>query len=563
MADYFQSREKKMKRFLLIVLSIVMLLSVAGCSTGAASQKAADAVPQETAVEAVPQKKTVTVIYTNDVHCAVDTKLGYTAVAEIKQVFQKAGNDVLLVDSGDAIQGGNIGVLSQGGYIIDIMNKLGYDTAIPGNHEFDYSINRFMELREKAEFPYISCNITDIEGKTVLDPYIIKEAGGNKIAFVGICTPSTLISTSPKSFRNEKGEFIYDFCQEGNGEKLYAAVQKAVDDAKGADADYVIALAHLGIEEVDAGYTSYDVIAHTHGIDAVLDGHSHVVIECETVKNSEGKDVILTSTGINLQNVGCLTITPEGKLSTTLINDNGTGELLKAQKKDLDQVTQTVVGHSDFDLIASEPLSGIEVVRLGETNLGDFCTDAYRAMLHTDIAIVNGGGVRVNIPAGDITFSELINVHPFNNTIVVCKATGQQIIDALELGAEALPSANGNFMQVSGMSYTIDTNIEPSVEKSSDGRFIGVNGVRRVKNVKVGGEPIELERTYTLAGNSFTLKQGGGGMCMFENDEFVSGADYIEIQILYDYLNDVLSGKVSEEYADPSGQGRITVINNK
>ena len=280
-----------MRKFRILALMLVLIMVLAGCGTG----------------NSTPAAKDIVILYTNDAHCGIEDGMGYQGLSAAKRALLAAGNKVLLVDNGDAVQGDTIGTLSKGEYIIDIMNKLGYDVATPGNHEFDYGMDQFNKLVEKADFDYISCNFVDKDGNPVLKPYVIKEADGVKIAFVGISTPKTITTSTPTYFQDGNGNYIYGFMQDDTGEKLYAAVQSAVDAARKEGAKYVIAMAHLGIETDCQPWTSSDVIVNTSGIDVVLDGHSHSTIAGDIVKNKEGKDVILTSTGTKLANIGCLT----------------------------------------------------------------------------------------------------------------------------------------------------------------------------------------------------------------------------------------------------------------
>ena len=540
-------RSNRMRKFRILALMLVLIMVLAGCGTG----------------NSTPAAKDIVILYTNDAHCGIEDGMGYQGLSAAKRALLAAGNKVLLVDNGDAVQGDTIGTLSKGEYIIDIMNKLGYDVATPGNHEFDYGMDQFNKLVEKADFDYISCNFVDKDGNPVLKPYVIKEADGVKIAFVGISTPKTITTSTPTYFQDGNGNYIYGFMQDDTGEKLYAAVQSAVDAARKEGAKYVIAMAHLGIEADCQPWTSSDVIVNTSGIDVVLDGHSHSTIAGDIVKNKEGKDVILTSTGTKLANIGCLTITADGKLSTALINDDGVGETISEIKKGYEEIVNTVVASTKVELTVNDPVSGERMVRRQETNLGDLCADAYRAMSGADIAVVNGGGIRVSIPAGDITYGQIIAVHPFGNEMCVVEATGQQILDALEMGARNAPGECGGFLQVSGMSYEIDLNVEPTVEVNADGMFTGVSGEYRVKNVKVGDEPLDLAKTYTLASHNYMLKSAGDGMAMFQGCTLLQDSVMIDNQVLINYIVDVLGGVVGEDYADPYGQGRITVIEKK
>lgn len=542
----------------LLALTLVLMLLLAGCGSAAPAETPAPAPAEETAYLGLDND--IVILYTNDVHCAVDDNLGYTGLATVKNALEAQGKHVVLVDNGDAVQGDTIGTLSNGEYIIDIMNEVGYDVATPGNHEFDYGMDQFFALTEQANFPYVSANFVDNDGNTVLDPYVIKDVAGVKIAFVGISTPKTITTSTPKYFQDDNGNYIYSFQQDETGEKLYAAVQSAVDAARAEGAQFVIALAHLGIEEDCSPWTSSEVIVNTTGIDAVLDGHSHSMIQGEKVKNKDGAEVLLSSTETKLAYIGCLTIKDDGSMSTTLISDNGMKEFIGGIQEEFEELVNTVVASTDVDLIIKDPASGERIVRVSETNLGDLCADAYRAMSGADVAIVNGGGVRADIPAGDITYGQIIAVHPFGNEMCVVECTGQEILDALELGCSKLPAESGGFLQVSGMTYTVDLNVESTVKLDENGMFVEVEGERRVKDVTIGGEPLDPEKTYTLASHNYKLKDCGDGYSMFADNVFLQDSVMIDNQVLINYIVDVLGGTVGEEYADPYGQGRITII---
>ena len=542
----------------LLALTLVLMLLLAGCGSAAPAETPAPTPAEETAYLGLDND--IVILYTNDVHCAVDDNLGYTGLATVKNALEAQGKHVVLVDNGDAVQGDTIGTLSNGEYIIDIMNEVGYDVATPGNHEFDYGMDQFLALTEQANFPYVSANFVDSDGNTVLDPYVIKDVAGVKIAFVGISTPKTITTSTPKYFQDDNGNYIYSFQQDETGEKLYAAVQSAVDAARAEGAQFVIALAHLGIEEDCSPWTSSEVIVNTTGIDAVLDGHSHSMIQGEKVKNKDGAEVLLSSTETKLAYIGCLTIKDDGSMSTTLISDNGMKKFIGGIQEEFEELVNTVVASTDVDLIIKDPASGERIVRVSETNLGDLCADAYRAMSGADVAIVNGGGVRADIPAGDITYGQIIAVHPFGNEMCVVECTGQEILDALELGCSKLPAESGGFLQVSGMTYTVDLNVESTVKLDENGMFVEVEGERRVKDVTIGGEPLDPEKTYTLASHNYKLKDCGDGYSMFADNVFLQDSVMIDNQVLINYIVDVLGGTVGEEYADPYGQGRITII---
>jgi len=562
-----------MKKLYSILLAAVLVLSLASCGTTASVSSAETPVSSteqtktetKTEVVTVPAAKDIVVLYVNDVHCGIDDNLGYQDLVTVKNAYERLGHKVLLVDNGDAIQGDVVGTLSKGEAIVNIMNEAGFDVAVPGNHEFDYGMERFLELSKKTNFPYVSCNFTDKDGKAVFDAYKIIEVDGKKLAFVGICTPKTITSSTPKYFMNDAGEYIYFFAQDESGEKLYSTVQAAVDAAKADGADYVIALSHLGTEDDCSPWTSSEVIVNTTGIDVVLDGHSHSTWEEEHVKNKDGKDVLLTSTGTKLAAIGVLTIAEDGTLHTGLVNDKGEdGNSVKSFIKDIqaanEELINQVVAHTDVELYTTDPKTGERMVRSNETNLGDLCADAYRAMSGADIAFVNGGGVRVSIPAGDITYGDIIKVHPFGNQMCVIEVTGAEILDALEMSAAKVPAEYGGFLQVSGLKYTIDTKVESTVVTDDAKMFVEVSGDRRVKDVFVGDEPIDLNKTYTLASHDYMLKNMGDGYSMFADNPVLQDCVMIDNQVLINYIIDVLGGTVGEDYKDPYGQGRITIL---
>lgn len=529
-----------------------------------------------TAVSAGEQEGGIVVLYTNDIHCAVNEDeenqvLGYARIAGLKKQLETEGNDVILADMGDAIQGDVIGTLSEGEYIIDIMDQVGYDLAVPGNHEFDYGMDQFLSLAEEASFSYLSCNFKDLtSGEPVFEPYEMIEAGGKTIAFIGICTPKTITSSTPKYFQNEDGEFIYGFEQDEDGTALYECVQEAADSARDEGADYVIALSHLGIDASCTPWTSSEVIENTSGIDVFLDGHSHSVIEGETVKNKDGENVLLTSTGTKLSSVGELTIAEDGTFSSALISggmeaDPETEAYINDINTEFEGILNEVVAETDVALVVNDPATAdqeepVRLVRTSETNLGDLCADAYRAVTGADIGFCNGGGIRADIAAGDITYSDIISVQPFGNEICMVEATGQQILDALEMGVMDLPAESGGFQQVSGISFEIHTYLDSSVQLDADGMFQSVDGEYRVKNVKVNGEDLDPEKTYTVASHNYMLKNGGDGFNMFQNCNMPLEDIMLDNQALIQYITEDLRGTVGEQYADPYGEDRIVIV---
>ncbi len=569
-----------MKKMTALFLSLVMLIT-AGC---AASEKEEEPAGSQTgsATEeitgAAVQSGDILVLFTGDVHSAVDRNFGYVGLKAVMDTAEAAGDQVLLVDSGDSLQGEALATLSRGEANMRLMNALGYDAAIPGNHEFDYGAERFLELAEMAQFPYVSCNLNR-EGELLFDPYVILEAGGKKIAFVGVTTPLTLTTSTPKYFQDEQGNYIYGFLQDETGETLAGAVQAAVNDARAEGAQYVIVIGHMGNADAFRPWTYADIIGHTEGIDAFIDGHSHDS-DRVVMKNRNGQDVIRQACGTKMEGIGWLRISGrDGSMDAGLYtwkNSVSAPELfgienaMTAHVKDafsgLDSMLSEVVAKSTVDLTINDPSAVTEegapvrIIRRAETNLGDLCADAFRDQSGADIAVINGGGIRVSIDRGEMTGEDIMSVFPFGNMLTVVKASGQQILDALEWGSSAVPGENGGFLQVSGLTYEIHTYLDSTCTHDENGMFTGITGERRVKNVTVNGEPLDPGKMYTVASLDYILLNHGNGYTMFDGCEVLQDAVRLDNQVLIDYIRDTLGGEIGADYADPYGEGRITAV---
>ena len=505
-------------------------------------------------------KSDVTILYTNDVHTYIDKqspKLTYAAIADLKQSYQNAGKDVLLVDAGDHVQGTAYGSMDEGASIIKLMNAAGYDVATPGNHEFDYGMDRAKAIMKEADFPYLSCNWVDLRTTLRVLPSVkVFVRGGRRIAFVGVTTPETFTKSTPAYFMDKaQRKYIYDIQGGEDGKKLYDAVQKAIDKAK-LLADVVIGLGHLGVDPSSSPWTSEEVIAHTSGFDAFIDGHSHTVMENKQVQDASGKAVTLTQTGSYFANVGEMTIAADGTITTKLIPthegmDAGIAAMQTSWVNTVDDMLGEKIAVGDSDFYVSDPATGKRRIRSAETNLGDFVADGIYTYfnevekLHCDVAIMNGGGIRADVPAGDWTFKTCKQVSPFGNVACLMSVPGKQIQDALEFAArfagedgkengggiradvnagywtfktckqvspfgnvaclmsvtgkqiqDALEFAarfageggkeNGGFLQVAGATYEIHTDIPNTVQTDEKNVWIGsATGTPRVQNVKI------------------------------------------------------------------------------
>jgi len=519
----------------------------------------------------------IVILHTNDVHCSVDqttdasgavTNIGYAAVAAYKKAMQSeyGASSVTLIDAGDHIQGGNIGALSKGAWIIDIMNQTGYDIAVPGNHEFDYGFDRFLELTKKAKFPYLCCNLTRLsDNATVFNPWKMVSYGNKKVAYVGIDTPESFTKSTPAFFQDANGNYIYSFAEDASGQKLYDTVQNAVNAARNAGADYVVAIGHLGENGTTDRWKASAVIANTDGIDILLDGHSHEQLE-DTLTNKDGQNVVRAQTGTKLQTIGKIVINTEtGEISQELVSgltdqDPETLSRIQSIEGTFNAEMNKVIGTAEQALTTKDPATGKRLVRSGETNLGDLCADANRVVLGADIGIMNGGGIRTDIAAGNITKGNLLSVYPFGNTCCIIRVKGQQLLDALEFSAKNYPEESGGFLQVSGVSYSIDPSVASTVTMTDKQEFVSVAGARRVYDVTVNGQPLDVNKDYTIGGINYTLVDAGDGFTMFgKNATVVKDGIMGDYECLTRYLQTNLSGKVGGTYGNPYGQGRITI----
>ena len=500
-------------------------------------------------------KADVTILYTNDVHTYIDNKSPkptYAAIAALKKSIEDTGRDVLLVDAGDHIQGTAYGSMDDGATIIELMNEAGYDLATPGNHEFDYGMARAKAVIREADFPYVSCNWVDLRtGFNVLPSVKFFFVGGRKIAFVGVTTPETFTKSTPAYFMNDaQTKYIYDILGGEDGQKLYDAVQEAIDKAEFWGADTIIGLGHLGVDPSSSPWTSEEVIAHTHGFTAFIDGHSHTVMANKQVTDASGKAVTLTQTGSYFKNIGKMTVGADGTITTELIDTyEGLDAAVAATASNWISAVDDMLGEEiavgDTKFYINDPATGKRRIRSGETNLGDFVADGIYTYfneieeLHCDIAIMNGGGIRTDVEAGPWSFKTCKTVSPFGNVACLMSVTGQQIQDALEFGARfagAEGKENGGFLQVAGARYTIHPMIPNTVQTNDKNVWTGSAATPRVSNVEIYDkttgtyQPLDPNATYALAGMNYTLRNLGDGFAMFD------GATLIKDYVSEDYL---------------------------
>ena len=563
---FFADRSKALQRTFSILLAAFMAAAVPAGVLAAQP-------------EAVPADDSTHILFTNDVHSYIDGAIPYSVVAGTKQAIPNS----ILLDAGDHIQGNAYGSMDQGKTIVQLMNSAGYDAATMGNHEFDYGMERLLAVTQEANYDYLSCNFFNVDKginkDLVLQPYKVFEINGMRIAVIGITTPESFTSSTPKYFQDDEGNYIYGIAGGENGSDLYQAVQNAIDAAENEGADYVIGLGHLGEDPNSDPWNSEDVISHTTGLDALIDGHSHTLNPGKEIQDQEGNPVVLAQTGSYLNNLGCMTITKEGDITSKMLSPEDLkevpadpavldkeGEWMAQVDNELGSVIGTFV-----DPMVNFDEDGNRLVRSQETNTGDFCADALYSLfdkmdLPVDVAIINGGGIRNKNLQGDVTYRTCKEIHTFGNQACLQTVTGQQILDALEWGAQnAGSSESGGFLHVSGLKYTIDTSIPATIQSDEKGIWTGGPlGEYRVKNVQIldrkSGEykPLDVNAKYNLAGYNYTLRDLGDGFGMFKGA--VNVVDYVceDYQVLARYIQTFENGQVTG-YAKP--QGRIQIVN--
>ena len=523
----------------------------------------------------------IIILHLNDVHCGVNQTIGYDGFVLYRNELNKRYENIITVDVGDHAQGGTLGSISDGSAIIKIMNKIGFDVQILGNHEFDYGVDQLKKLNENIINKYISCNFCYKANKSaIFKPYKIIEKAGKKIAFIGIVTPLTFSKTFLSTIRDSNGNAIYDFLSENGGQELIDRVKQQITEVKNKGADYVILLTHLGmtIEQ----YTSDGLLSQLDNVDAILDGHTHLIYNT-TSKDKNGKEVHISQTGTKLQSIGKLIIKSNGDIKSEIIEeipepndedkesalnltnrgwvDKDMNNFLNDLWEEYEDQLNIVYGHSDYTLvIRPEGTSDSHFIycRYIECTVGNLVADSFKYAGNANASIVNGGSIRSNLNKGDLTRANLIEVVPFFNDIITKIVSGQDILDALEFGTRNYPKTAGGFPQVGGISYDIDTSINSSVLADKDGLFLSVPGKRRVSNVKINGEDLALDKNYSVAMSTY-IAAGGDGYTMFNKYDIFNESLLTDSDAIADYIVSELNKEIPEKYNKL--QGRINLVN--
>jgi len=456
------------------------------------------------------------IYHVNDVHSRVEEddwagSMGYAKMATLIKEARREMDNVMFLDAGDSFHGQTIANINEGEAISNILDLMNVDALTLGNHDFNYGQARLAELAEMSNFPFLAANVKKEDGEDIpyIHDYMIKEYDGIKVGVFGLATPETAYKTHPK---NVEGLVF---------ENPITTAEAVVNELR-PQVDVVIALTHLGLSE-GSEYTGKMVAENVSGIDLIIDGHSHHVLNEGMMVN----DTMIVMAGEYSKYLGYVDMTiDDGSVSN--INANLISREETADVKE-DYIISKVVDRINRanETITSQVVGETNVVlngergnvRTGETNLGDLITDAMRVKLDTDAAITNGGGIRASIDKGEITQGEIITVLPFGNTSMAIELSGADLKAALEHGVSEYPATEGLFPQVSGIKFTFDGEAEPG---------------NRVQKVWVGGEALDPNKMYTVATNDF-MKAGGDGYSMFTDAPIVKEAGGLE-EVLMEYI---------------------------
>ena len=504
----------------------------------------------------------IAVLYSGDINGGVDSNIGLAGMAAYANEMKTKSRYVELVDVGNAVSGSVLASTSKGEYVVEALNAAGYTTAVPGAGEFSYGVSRLVTgLSKTASYQYVSCNFTStITGDTVFKPYRIAAYGDTKVAYVGISDPDIMASYE-SYFKNSDGTYAYSFADGNDGKELYAAVQSAVDKAKGEGAQYIIALGSLR-DTNDAAYTAKSIIENTSGINAFINSNSGKALSGEQVRTKDGMYALLTSPGEGTKNIGVLTLSASDKtVSTQLISSY---KLKDIKTKDaIDTLTKEYSGDlneafaTTSSRLAATNGSGVRIVESSETNLGDLAADAYRTVTGADIAFVEASEIKADIAVGGMSYNDVMRALPGNKNISVAKVSGFDLLDALEMSARLYPNKNSGFLQVSGLTFDIQETVIPSVTVDGLGNFVSVDDDYRVTNVMINGKELDLMETYTVAGTN-DLLNGKTGYTMLTNGPLTKVNVAVDNQALITYILNNLKGSVGGAYS--KSQMRIDSI---
>ena len=513
------------------------------------------------------------IMHTNDIHGHYETteeQIGIAGVAALKNYYVDQGAEVLLVDAGDFSQGTTLVNHDKGLKAAAYLVAADYDAVSFGNHEFDFGQEAVKDIAatlKAGRIPVLAANILKAGTN---EPYfgdnIVFELDGIKVGMFGLDTAETQTKSAPSSVAGMK--FV-------DKEEMFALAQAQVDELKAAGCEYIICIAHLGVDDESIGRRSTDMAAAVKGIDLVIDGHSHTEMPGGEVVG----ETMIVSTGSYLANVGTVVVDMETKEETAAlisaadyaanygVYDERLTMMVAADTEEINAIYEGIFAETKVDLNGERDPG----VRTLETNLGDFAADAYLYAgrqyvkeagldMTVDLALANGGGIRASIPAGEISMNTLYTVFPYGNTVALVTITGEQLLEVLEASTFCTPTAIGGFPQIAGAEFTINTAVpyENGEQYPNSTYYAPANPGSRVTINSVNGKPFDPAANYTVVVNSFQA-EGGDTYYALTQGSFTHDTAIVDADALISYVNS-MNGVIGEEYAEP--QGRITIVND-
>lgn len=452
----------------------------------------------------------IVILHTNDMHGRLQPifvddvqRGGLARIAAYVQVLRELyPNRVLWLDGGDTFHGTNLANLFDGEPVLEALNAADLDAMTWGNHDFNFGTEVARELAAEARFPILGANIIDsASGRPFSRGAAFFDLDGVTVAVLGLTTADTPLVTLP---RNVAGLTFLDPVDVAG--RLVPVLRD--------EADVVVVLSHLGIEE------ELRLARLVPGIDVIVGGHSHTRLDepihvGNTVlvqANDYGKFLGYLKLTVGDQGIlgvvgQLLPITADSPVRQDI------QALVDRWEHRLDERLRDVVGTAAVDLKGEA-----EDIRRGETNLGNLIADVMRATAGAEIALVNSGGIRATIEAGEIRLWDVYTVLPFDNVLVGLELTGEQILAALEHSVSRYPFPSGGFLQVSGLTFVFDVARPPG---------------QRVVEAYVDGRPLDPERVYRVATNDF-LAAGGDGYSMLAGAPMFYGSKLADGEFLRD-----------------------------
>ena len=499
----------------------------------------------------------VVILHSNDVHGAIDF---YPAMTGLKKDFESRGAEVIMVDAGDFSQGHPYVNTTKGMDAVTMMNSAGYDYATLGNHEFDFGLEQMQSNLKEAKFKVLCANASK-DGKVLYAQNdVYTAANGVRIGFFGLDTPESRTKANPKLVQG------VDFL---SGKELYACAGKQVEELNNkGGADTVIMLSHLGVgtEAERGGNRSVDVYNNTDGIDFVIDGHSHTVM----TEGASGEPV--QSTGTKFQYIGVVILDDNGEIedhclvsTENLTKDAGAEKDAKEIEDRIDSELSGKIADSGLML-----KGGKEVGRTEETALGDLITDAmYWFTLKNEkealkvpgenvVAIENGGGIRDNLPEGEVTRKDLLSIQPFGNSLAIVYVTGSELLEILEASTFCTPDPVGGYPQTCGIKWSLDTGKEfKQGDAYPDSTYYKPASINRVTIESIGGKAFDESETYAVVTNDFCAEGGDTYYVLGSKEGFFTGI--LLEDIMGDYIDQELGGVIrKEKYSSIRGDLTVT-----